>query len=322
MTQPEPRNRGIALVVVLWLVTILALQVSLFNLTVRDAASLGSNELAIARGEQLASSGIELAVAGILDPDPTRRWDAGRGPHVVRFGGAVLKIVVSNEGGRIDLNAASEDLLSAALYPYARSPATTAQWVDRVLDWRDTDDERRPNGAEAGDYGRAGAAYRPRNGRFLHPLELGRVLGIPPEVARALATRLTVYGIDGKINPLYASREVLMLLPGANPAEVENALQLRERSRDDAEPVMAALASVKDWITTDKATVYRIDVTVRGDSQPAFGRAEAIVLVDQTPRTGDNAIADAAPPLHILSWNYEPSTSTRSASAPDYRGRR
>ena len=92
MTSAEPRNRGIALVVVLWLVTILALQVSLFNLTVRDAASLGSNELAIARGEQLASSGIELAVAGILDPDPMRRWDAGGELRVVRFGGAVLEI--------------------------------------------------------------------------------------------------------------------------------------------------------------------------------------------------------------------------------------
>ena len=108
-----------------------------------------------------------------------------------------------------------------------------------------------------------------------------------------------------------------MMLPGANPAEVDNALQLRERSRGDAEPVMAALASVKDWLTIDQSSVYRIDVTVRGDTQPAFGRAEAIVLVDQTPRTGANTAADAAPPLHILSWTYEPSTS-----APDNRGRR
>ena len=317
MMEPRARNRGIALVVVLWLVTILALQVSLFNLTVRDAALLGSNELAIARGEQLASSGIELAVAGILDPDPSRRWDGSRSTHVVRFGGALLEIAVSNEGGRLDLNGANEDLLSAALYPYARSPATTAQWVERILDWRDTDDERRPNGAEASDYARAGSAHGPRNGQFLHPLELGRVLGVPPDLARALATRLTVYGIDGKINPLSASREVLMMLPGANPAEVDNALQLRERSRGDAEPVMVALASVKDWLTIDKASVYRIDVSVRGDTLQAFGRAEAIVLVDQTPRTGANAVADAAPPLHILSWTYEP-----SASAPDVRGRR
>ena len=42
------------------------------------------------------------------------------------------------------------------------------------------------------------------------------------------------------------------MLPGANPVEVDNALQLRERAPDDAEPVMAALASVKDWMTTDK----------------------------------------------------------------------
>jgi general secretion pathway protein K len=315
MTLPDPRHRGIALVVVLWIVTILALQVSIFNVTVRDAASLGSNELAMARGEQLASAGIELAVARILDPDPARRWDGGNTARMVRFGGAALEIVVHSEGGRLDLNGANEDLLSAALYPYARSPSTTTQWVERVLDWRDVDDERRPNGAEAGDYGRAGLAYGPRNGRFLHPLELGRVLGVPPEIARTLANRLTVYGIDGKINPLSASREVLMMLPGANAAEVDNALRIRERAPDDAEAVIAALASAKDWLTVTKAPVYRIEVTVRGEQQSAFGHAEAIVLVDQTPRTEPNAALDATPPMHILSWSYEPraaATNTRS----------
>jgi hypothetical protein len=77
------------------------------------------------------------------------------------------------------------------------------------------------------------------------------------------------------------------------------------------------LASVKDWLTADKVPVYRIEVTVRGEQQSAFGRAEAIVLVDQTPRTAPNAALDAVPPLHILSWSYEP-----SAAAPSVRGRR
>jgi general secretion pathway protein K len=307
MTTPDQHQRGVALVVVLWIVTILALQVSLFNLTVRDAASLGSNELAIARGEELAAAGIELAAAHILDSDPDRRWEATGRPRVVRFGGASLQIVVTDEASRVDVNEAGEEVLASALRPFARSAATTAQWVERILDWRDPDDERRQNGAEAADYKRAGLAYEPRNGPFLHPLEIGRVLGVPPEVAQTLAGRLTAHGIEEKINPLSASRETLMMLPGAKAGEVDHALRLAQRLGDNALAVSEALGSVKDWLTTQTGPAYRIEVTVRDDAQPALGRAEAVILVDRRRRSVlRRSVTNSTPPFHILSWNYEP----------------
>lgn len=108
-----------------------------------------------------------------------------------------------------------------------------------------------------------------------------------------------------------------MMLPGANSAEVDNALRIRERTPEDAEAVIAALRSAKDWLTADKVPVYRIEVTVRSDSQSAIGQAEAVVFVDQTPRTEANAALDVTPPLHILSWTYEP-----RATASNTRSRR
>ena len=51
------RQQGFALLVVLWIVTLLALQISIFNLSVRDAGTLAGNELAMARGEALAAAG-------------------------------------------------------------------------------------------------------------------------------------------------------------------------------------------------------------------------------------------------------------------------
>ena len=113
------------------------------------------------------------------------------------------------------------------LRPYAPSQATLTQWVDRILDWRDPDSERRPQGAEDIDYRRAGAGYGPRNGPFLDVNELSRVLGIPASVPEGLARYLTVYSGEGKINPLLASREALLLLPGADPVDIDRTLQSR-----------------------------------------------------------------------------------------------
>src|SRR6202023_931438 len=70
------RQRGLALVVVLWVVALLALQVSILNLTVRDTSSLATTELATLRGEALAMAGVEMAVAHLLARNPARRWGA------------------------------------------------------------------------------------------------------------------------------------------------------------------------------------------------------------------------------------------------------
>ena len=82
---------------VLWIVTLLALQVSIFNLTVRDAAALAGNELVAARGEALAAAGVEMAAARLVEPELGRRWQGNGGAHTVALGGARLRITISDE---------------------------------------------------------------------------------------------------------------------------------------------------------------------------------------------------------------------------------
>ena len=295
MPNPSPtrRQRGIALVVVLWIVTLLALQVSIFNLTVRDATALAGNELAAVRGEALAAAGVELAAARLTERELARRWQGNGGTHTIMLGGARLQITILDESSRIDLNEASDELLASLLRPFAPSQATLTQWVDRILDWRDPDSDRRPQGAEDVDYRRAGVAWGPRNGPFLDVSELGRVLGIPASVAAELARHLTVYGGEGKINPLLASREALLLLPGADPVEIDRALQLKREGT--SANWAASLLSLSPWFTARVGPSYRVEVVVRSDGTGAtIGRAEAVILVGM----------DAATPFRVLSWRY------------------
>jgi general secretion pathway protein K len=288
------RQRGLALVVVLWVVALLALQVSLFNLSVRDTSSLASTELATLRGEALAMAGVEMAVARLIDRNPARHWSADGSAREFDFAGASITAIIKDEAARIDINAADPELLASLLRQHARSSGSVQQWVDRILDWRHTDSDRRPQGAEAPDYYRAGLPYGPNNGPFLDPSELERVLGFPPEVAQALAEHLTVYGGDGKVNPRLASREVLMMLPDAKAAEVDRALELRARGGEAS--VAAALERVSNWLTERRGPAYRIDVVVHGERVPALGSAQAVVLIGK----------DITTPFRILSWRYEP----------------
>jgi general secretion pathway protein K len=265
--RPNQRQEGFILVAVLWLVTLLALQISIFNVTVQDAGSIAGNELAIVRGEALAAAGVELAAARLLEPEPALRWFADGSTREARLAGARLYMTITDEAGRFDVNELDPEVAESILRPFARSKESLEQLVDRLRE-------------------------RP----LLDASQLGRVLGIPPSATDALLPHLGVHGGDGKINPLVASRTALLMLPGADVVEVDRALALRRSGGASGADVAAALGSVENWLTSRTGPAYRIEVVVRGDGQPAIGRVEAIILPDKDP----------AAPFRVLSWRYEP----------------
>jgi general secretion pathway protein K len=242
------RQQGFALLVVLWVVALLSLQVSLFSLTIRDAGALAGSELAIVRGEALASAGIELAAAHLLEPEDGKRWSVDGSTREVRFGGANLAIKITDEAGRLDLNAMDDEILDALLRPYGGSAEAVTQWVDR-------------------------------NGPFLDATQLAQAIGLRTSQLQALLPHLTVYGGDGKINPQVAARETLLLLPGVDAFSVDKALSLRRRDAAQASDVAQALGLVNKWLTDRTGPAYRVEVGVRGEGNPAIGWAEAVILL-------------------------------------------
>ena len=77
------------------------------------------------------------------------------------------------QAGRIDLNLVNAEVLAAL-------PGITPEIAAAIIDWRDSDDEPLPLGAERSDGHYAGAtvAYAPRNGPFQHLDELRLVRGV------------------------------------------------------------------------------------------------------------------------------------------------
>ena len=242
------RQQGFALLVVLWIVTLLALQISIFNLSVRDAGTLAGNELAMARGEALAAAGVELAAARLTEPDAEWRWSADGRTRQVRFGGARLYIAVADEAGRLDINEMDAEVLKSLLRPSACTAEAVTGWIDR-------------------------------NGPFLDPTQLATSPSAcpPARCSRLLPT----YGAwrRWQDQPARCVTRGLLMLPGIDPAEVERALALRQRGEATAADVARLLGSVDKWLTERTGPAYRVEVAVRGETMAAIGWAEATILI-------------------------------------------
>ena len=91
-----------------------------------------------------------------------------------------------------------------------------------IADYRDPDNIKTPGGAEAFDYEAAGLKHGPKNGPFDSPEEAMQVLGMTPEILRAISPLVTVHSPSGEVNVQAASPAVRRALPrnsfaGASP---------------------------------------------------------------------------------------------------------
>jgi general secretion pathway protein K len=143
-----------------------------------------------------------------------------------------------DEGAKIDLNSAAEALLKGLLTVVGGLDEAAAQpLVDAIVDWRDADELRRPNGAEVAEYRAANRNYGPTNVPFETVGELQRVLGMTPALFSRLGPNLTVYSRQSGVNPATASREVLLSIPGASAEQVDAFLVQRQEALQARLPV-------------------------------------------------------------------------------------
>ena len=221
------RQRGVALITVLWVLVVLALIAGNFARTARTETVLTRNLLENASAEALADAGVRLAVLGVSHPDTAARWIADGRPYEGRYGEAALRVSVIDESGKVDLNRAKPELLTGLFRSVGLDSKSADALVDAVIDYRDPDDLRRVNGAEDRDYEAAGLPYGAKDRPFESLSELRQVLGITPELFRMLKPSLTVWSGRPGINPNFAPASVLRSIPGITEDQIESTLALR-----------------------------------------------------------------------------------------------
>ena len=298
------RQRGVALVLALWLTVLLTVLATTFAFSMRNEALAARNAVSSAQARAIADGAIERMAFELSRPRLPDSWIADGLPHSWADGEASVTASAVDEGARIDLNAAPDALLRSLLMVVGGvDDPTAAMLVDRIVDWRDPDDLKRPNGAEEADYRAAGSKYRPSNAPFEAVSDLTRVLGMTTEIYERLAPTLTVFSRQPGVNSQTATRTVLLALPGVTVEQVDAYLQQRKEAQANKLPIpvfpgaqgfiggaiqvwrIHAEAALPDGVTFAREAVLRPS----GDARRPFvtlAWAEALRLPATDPATG------------------------------------
>jgi general secretion pathway protein K len=162
------------------------------------------------------------------------------------------------DNGKLDLSAAPEEVLTN-FFTMWTGDLTKAQLITAAVeDWRDPDDQVRPNGAEAPYY--APLNYAPRNGPLgIADAPLVRGLGIDdfrwkalreneaPVLSGGLDQYVTSAVTGGMINANFALESLLRAVPGLNDSQVSTILSSRvDRPFDDMHDLQVRIGLAPD----------------------------------------------------------------------------
>jgi general secretion pathway protein K len=200
MKNIKPGNRGIALILVLWVLMLLSVLVMEFCFSMRTEMNITRNFKEVSQLYFYAQGGIQRGAAEVIyrnDPAIHNRrqnltsedapgveaeWRVDGTPYPVAFQDGEAEVRVWSESGRISLNNAPEPLLRKVMKNLMEAGEQRDVIVDSILDWRDSDDLHRVNGAENDYYRSLPEPYDCKNGNFDTVEELLLVRGVTPEL--------------------------------------------------------------------------------------------------------------------------------------------
>jgi type II secretory pathway component PulK len=188
-------QKGVALLIVLWLMAILTLLMYAFLGEMQVEYAVSSGYADARKAEQLAWSGIDLACATVMsdtqkvqtltdttwadNPVSYYEYPLGDGAFTLfrpTYDDAQTVLWgMDDEASKINLNTAPREIL-------LKLPRMTDQIVDAILDWRDTDSTQGASGAENAYYNSLNPPYNCKNQPFETLEELLYVRGITPEI--------------------------------------------------------------------------------------------------------------------------------------------
>lgn len=206
-------QRGVALLLVLWVLALLSVIAAEFCRTMRTEAAIAFNQKQLTEAYYTALGGFHLGVYQVIhkivlytppkqDPkdkdedseEPARPWRFNTTLPEVAVGQGTARLRIDNEAGRVNLNFASRSMLRVALDGFGLSDEDRDIIADSIQDWRDEDDFHRLNGAENDYYQSLPQPYDCKNADFDTVEELLLVRGMTPEIFYGgLSQRMTVY---------------------------------------------------------------------------------------------------------------------------------
>lgn len=276
-------QRGAILIMVLWFIAIATVIVAALASETRLSAKVVLyNKMGLQTWndslQALHAAQIELLINRMPDPPGTEELKplSERKHKRYRFDGQVLelaypipntvKVRIYDHAGKINIHRLTKQRLRQLLEKrIGQNPDKMSALEDSWNDWLDSEDMKRVNGAEKDYYETLPTPYEPRNSKIESVEELLLIKGFD-EVFNGvnMDSAFTVYGNSFGVNPNFATREALMLLPGLDSATVDILLKKRRKkefkSHSDLNEFIEPeqLAELRSWINFSSSNFYTI----------------------------------------------------------------
>ena len=250
-------NEGFVLVAVLWMLAALAELVSIYSSYTLSTAAVSHVADDRLQAEASIRSAVEMAAfRQLAGPDQELS-----GSFNTRVGRTRVTVQLAPETARIDLNAASVDLLIGLFTSVSVEPARAADLADRVIGWRTKGAPDK--GAEAKLYAERHVPYGPRQAPFDNVLELSLLPGISPALVERLLPLVTIFNGHLKVDAASADPAVLSALPGMTPAILATVLKARSKKLGDDQGLLALFGPAKEYVSAgapSEAIRAKVDV--------------------------------------------------------------
>jgi len=305
-------KRGIALITVLWISVLLSLIAASFTRTSRTEINLTRNLVENARAEALADAAVNRAVMGLFVRPTLGGFRVDGTVYRWRFGDADILFRIEDEGGKVDINAASFEFLRDLLRALDVSPKVSRGLAAAILDFRDFDDEAERGGAEDRDYQQANLLQGAKDAPFELIEELQQVMGMTAPLYERLKPLVTVYSGQNTPYPPVADpliQELMKLDPalvdGDSDEEDDDGDQ---ESEDPSDGTQSFVLTAEDpQPLSDEGTdarspvsVFTIHAEARTDNGGVFAR-NAVVRVGARRRSNGFQVFLWAPaPLSLF----------------------
>ncbi len=311
---------GVALFMVIWILALLVVIVGQFSFSMRAEVNAARQFKEAAAAYYIAEAGVNRAIleilkqnsapeereaAGLAEDDDTL-WRVNVPLPEVPFAEGHFRVYIDNESGKVNINTAERGVLQMLVDHLEIDESEKDTIVDAILDWRDSDDLHRLNGAESDFYQALPEPYRCKNGPFDSVSELLLVRGITPDIyynglqemitvaltgaeggaGNAAQTRSFRMTGGGVLNINAARAEMLAVLPKMTEDVVQDILLFREnddfRSLEEVADVVGpdVFEAVSPFITLRMSPYYVIHTEGRLDNSSVRQLVSMRVKID------------------------------------------
>ncbi len=315
-------EKGIALIMVLWVMVLLIAMGTEFALSMKTEVNTTRNFKEDAETYYLAKAGMNLAKAEILSDAQFHSWTEEKGfifgsvpsednendnqtPSAVEpqaqseeelekpeppqrtelpLGKGFIHYSIRDENGKININTALRDVLVKALAANGLPQGSERDTIaDSILDWIDKNDQHRVNGAESDYYRGLSPAYSAKNGPLDSLEELLKVRGVTPELFYGSEEYQSQEPSGEENAPGLARIFTVQGVSQFNPNTAERvALEIMYPTTLVDE--ILTKKEERGWYDQSKSTHFKIEATGKFEHSPT---QHTIVAIIEKQQTGD-----------------------------------